>query len=379
MTRLMTRATMLALAIGLPCVVAAAALQRTTAASIRGDREYSLKNSAVAADGSVWLVAGVRPKGRLGGPDIIQVHHIGSDSSVKAPIDAAELIPGASGKPVVGTSGNAVMLAAATGERDVTVVTIDPKTHRAMNRKSFTLPGFDAFVANVVALPSGSFLLLGRTGAQAWMLKLDAGLAPAWERVIEDVPATIALDAAAGADGSFAVAGAHATEAGESHVWIASFTKEGVVKKHAATGGLQARIASDGRGGYVVLHDYRDAAWDVWARGFSADLEERWSERVATGSKLAPSFEISEAQQGQWIIATEKERRPWVALGDANGKIVWSHEEPSGSAVWESVWNVGAPAMSGATAVLSYTVLTVDEKREQRQEIRVVRLSRKSE
>ena len=203
------------------------------------------------------------------------------------------------------------------------------------------------------------------------MAKLDARMAEVWNRVIEDVPAIVIEDGIGRKDGSFALCGT-GLDGNETHLWLASFNKDGDLKSQETLKGLTSRIAVSGSG-YVVIHDRREDNLDIWVRGFSAAFSQQFERRIAAGQEDT-SFELRKSTGDGWLAAFGAGRRPMLTAG-RDDAILWTHTEPAFSKTWESLWNVGTPLVSGKSVIFPYTLLSVDDKGDQRQIIAVAKVA----
>jgi len=359
-------------------VVAAATISLCAMAAptevVRGEREFEITEAIGTSPQNAWVVIASRRKGNFGGPEqTLELRKLDSKGTLRtAPALQPALAEAQTGETVFALAGEAVVAAAAK-RNVVTLTRIDAARGNAA-RNTIQTPGRNAHVSAIVPIQGADLLLLGRGGRYAWIARVGNDLQAQWTKSIQEFPAAFTSDAVVLPDGSFVACGGAIVD-GRKSVWAATFDANGAVKEQIATAGTDARIAIDPAGGYVLLHDAEEGGtYDVWLRGLSPTLAVRWSRRLSTGSKMNPSMELAKNAGDVWVAAFESEARVSIAAGRGND-VTWTHTPSALSKTWEALWSIARPIVSGSTVILPYTVVTVDERGEQRQVGRVDTLS----
>ena len=338
---------------------------------LRGERDYVLKQSLPGSDGAVWLLVGSRPKGKLGDrKQEFELRRVDASGTLSEPMAIPRMPDSVVDDPLCVALGGSVITVLTT-RNGIDVSRFNEKTQSLQGHSSIVAPEPHVFVGAVFPLASGELLIVGRSGTRPWMARINTKLDVVWNQVIDGLPKGFVEGGVANADGSFTLSGVQVVGR-STNLWVASFDKDGKLKTQVALDGMRAHIVSDDNG-YVLLHDERDGGWDLWARGFSSELAQRWQRRIATGAKLPPSFALASGPESGWVASFGSERKPvlMVARGD---EIAWTHTEPALSETWERIWNVGTPIVIGDSVVFPYTVLTVDAGGEQRQMVTIAKL-----
>lgn len=337
--------------------------------TVQGESEIELKGSAPAQDGGLWLLVGLRERGRLAGLgqafELRRVDSLGNENlrePLRLPSQARAI------EPVIGVGATGPVVAWPAGDGIVNVQRLDAKTGKVLGTASITTPDADVFITGVAKV-GGDLVVLGRTGVSGFMLRTDGSNAGPVS-VISEGDTTVLVSGTGRRSEEVSVLGKTLHEDGVVETWIGTFSASG---RRIVEGdfGEEARVVSRGNGGVVVAHDAkRDGGWDVWVKGFSANLEEQWRIQVVAGARRQPRFNLGSGSSG-WILAVERDRRLAVTLGtDSGTHDAWRVVQPLNEK-WERLWNVGIPEISGDRLIVPFTVVTLDDAGAQHQVVRV--------
>jgi hypothetical protein len=358
------------------------ALWRT---AIADTGEYEVKHSFVAPDGTTWMLVNARVKGQFAGPDRqIEIRGVDKNGQQVAKVDVSFSL--AANKAVavgefydlVFDRNGAVVVFAGNPSGDLRALGFDPKSERLLfDRKLATLPG-DFYIDRVV-LADKAFFIVGRQANDGLVLKLGPDYSLIWKKNLTTEPVTIVSDAAVDDDGSFVLAGTVLEKGGNLSLWRASFSPEGEILGREIGPGGDGRLTTDGHGHYALVHHLRtDSGFQVWMRGFGADLKEKWSTKLADGLEMPPTFSVTRGS-ANWVAAvpTSKSSVTVFEVRDG-GQIVSTYAPPPVSKTYERIWNVGSVSVINGDFIVPFTILAVEDKGEMRQSISVVRVSRRT-
>lgn len=346
-------------------------------ANINGEDEHELRQSFVAADGRTWILASARTAaaepGQWNDVRLICVDAAGQET---ARYDIGRSLPAKNVTRFDGVGvrkdGNvAVFVTTSAGE--LLAVTLNARTGAPITQMRLGRTRELHYVSEIVAAEEGRLLLIGRLEDRAWLMKLDADLGIRWERTLDDEELTVLYDAAVGPDGGIAAVGGQLLET-DVRLWAGVLTAEGAVLHRKHFPGREGRIARKADGYAIVHHVPGAAGFDVVAHGYSLALEETWSATLAEDQRLPVTFEIASRPNGGWLVAGPKADRLWVAELRDGGATAWSYTLASESSVFERLWNVDTPMVTGGDLLIPFTLHTVDERRRARRVVRVIRL-----
>jgi hypothetical protein len=358
------------------------ALWRT---AITDTSEYEVKHSFIAPDGTTWMLVNSRVKGKFAGPDrMVEIRGVDKNGQQVAKVDVLFALAATPAAPLgefydlaLDRSG-ALVVFAGNPKGDLRALGFDPKTERMLfDRKLVALPG-DFYIDRVISTDK-AFFIVGRQANDGLVLKLGPDYSLIWKKNLTTEPVTIVSDAAVDDDGSFILAGTVLEKGGNQSLWRASFTPEGEILGREIGPGADGLLATDGHGHYAVVDHLRTSSgYEVWMRGFGADLKEKWSTKLADRLEMPPTFSVTRGSTN-WIAAlpTSKSSVAVFEVRDG-GQIVATYSPPPVSATYERIWNVGSVSVVGGDFIVPFTIMSVGEKGEMRQSISVVRVSRRT-
>lgn len=363
------------------CVVALGATAQSPRpiwkAVVEADREQELLRSFESSNGT-WMLATAKPLGQYTSTDT-STELLGFDANGQelARIGLDALF---AGKDVVRfydlavlADGNVAVFATNAGD-ELFAYTINPALNRIVSAMRLGAARRTHFISDVVPAEDGRFLIVGRSNARGWMMKLDAKLAIRWDKTFDDEVMTVFHDAAVRPDGSIVAVGAQLLESGQTNLWVGEITTEGQVAARRLFPGREANIAT-ADGSVALVYDVKGATgWDVFVRGYADGLKEVWTTQIATNVQIPSENRIAAGPNGEWVVGGPKVKRPAVSVLSAAGVPLWSWIAPMENETWEMFWNVGDLQMRGSDVVVPYTLLTLDEAKRQIQRIRIVKL-----
>jgi hypothetical protein len=342
-------------------------------ARIQGPDEYEVKQLAVTSDGTTWALVRSTSKGQFdalatqelrsfnargGESGTIPLETLFGDQNVDLRVATPVMIAG---------EGSALFLFAVSRGRQVIGVRFEGKKGRTLVR-GLSAAAKDRYLSGAFAANNGMILLVGRVEERQWRLKVSAALERVWEKdEPQDGAGTDALLAAAvQPDGRFAAVGARFLRNGPASLFIVSCSVDGQIVRKKELAGRIARIALDG-GGYIVVHDAPGAnGGDVWLRAMAANLDERWTRRIATDLVTPFIFEIGSGPRGGWAVAGEQGRQVMVLFGGAEGPAE-SYLAPLVSRFWQRIWSVCPPVWTPDGVIIAATLRAVGAEGKPRQ------------
>ncbi len=358
------------------------ALWRT---AIADASEYEVKHSFIDSDGTVWMLVNARSKGQFAGPERqTELRAVDKNGREVAKVDVSFALSVNKAAPVGDFYGiaidrnGAVVLFGGKPEGDLRAIGFDPRSERLLFDRKLTPMTADSYVDRVVAVDK-VFFILGRQSNDGMVLKIGPDFSLIWKKVLQQEPVTLVTDIAVDDDGSFVLAGTVLEKGGNFNVWRASFTPEGEILGREIIAGNNGRLATDGHGHYALLHEARSGTvWEVWIRGFGADLKEKWNAKLAGGLDVPPTYSVARGNTN-WVAAapTGKGTITVFEVRDG-GQIVSAYAPPPVSKTYERIWNVGSVSVVGGDFVVPFTIVSVGDKGEMRQSVNIVRVSRRT-
>ena len=334
--------------------------------AIQGPGEYEIKQVTVTPGGVTWLLVRSYPKGRLDALPTQELRWFDASGEEGSAIPLEALFAGqnvemrATEPVIVAGDGDALFLFAISRTSQVIGVRVDDKKGHAVAR-ALSAAARDRYIGGAVVADKGTILLVGHVEGREWRLKVNSSLERVWEKEEQQNGArtTVFVGAAVQVDGRFAVVGARLPISGPASSFVAICTGDGqVVRRREFSGGV-ARVARDSLG-YVVVHSVRgEVGWDVWIRAFTADLNERWTYRIAVGLVTPFTFEIGAGPAGDWVVTGEQGRQFLVLFGGIEGPGA-TYIVPPVNTFWQRIWSVCPPARTREGVMVAGTLRVVD-------------------
>jgi len=378
MFRTLTTFTLLCLA----AVTAAAQPERLQRpiwkAVVEADREHELLRSYESPAGT-WMLAYAKPAGEyMSTEKTTELIGFDANGAELARIDLDTLF---AGKDVVRFHDLAVLadrtiaVFATNGGEELFAYIVDPNLNRIVSGMRLGSTRRTHYISDVVPAEDGRFLVVGRSNARGWMMKLDAKLAIRWDKTFDDEKMTVFHDASVRPDGSIAAVGGQLLPTGVTNIWVGEITTDGQVAARVMFPGREATIATEG-GRVAVSYDVKGAGgWDVFVRGYGPGLREEWITPLTSGLRLPREFRIAAGPGDTWVVAgATKEKKLGVTALGTGGAPLWNWTSPVENDFWEMLWNVGDLQLRGPDVVVPYTLLTLDDADRQVQRIRLIKL-----
>jgi outer membrane protein assembly factor BamB len=340
------------------------------------DGEYEYKAGALAgADASIWLVVGRRAKGQLSGPQSLWLWQLDAAGTKQREIDLAPVSPRALSdlKDVAVRPDGSLLLIGQAGDGLFVLIGYDPQRGERLFAKDLSRAGRRFFINRFVVLGDDRYVVVGRAGSSGAALAVRGDGEPLWEQTFTGEKVTVLSDGVRMDDGRLMVVGSHLDPGGSTSIWVGTLDASGKLTGSTSFAGRYAAIARAPDGQYAVLFDARGAAaWDVSLRGLTPDLREVWTIPLVSDPRIVFPFRVSQVAGGEVVIVGAKDGHLWVARVGTQGKMQWSTSVRDEGAAQEDVWNYGVLS-AGDTFVVPYSTMIVNDKMEQRQELRVVK------
>jgi hypothetical protein len=288
------------------------------------------------------LIAGVSlPKdGSAGGPSFWMWRVNQTGEQVQA-VTVRQLPPGTKlneaypyVRAIAALENGDALLAVEFVEQRPSVLRID-RAGRTVWSQEIATQASDAALSRILPLQDRSFLLLGRAGPHALVVKMDASGAVLWQQEYErSEPATFS-DGVATVSGALLVgsSGAYYQPVGPSQVWLARIGPDGKIESQRAFAGRQPRLSPDPEGGAAVVYassnllDSRQPSWieEVWVQAVDGALQEKWKTRAFSFERGMGSagFALASLPGGDFVVAGSRLDRLFVARLGRDGRIAW--------------------------------------------------------
>ena len=118
---------------------------------LHGEKEYELRQAFTGSSGSTWLLIGTRAKGRLGGPQDLELRRVDAAGRFS---DAVP-VPGRSETTPVGAAWGDTAVIALSTAKGVEVARFGEKSSSPQSRKTIHAPDEDALASSIVVLSDG--------------------------------------------------------------------------------------------------------------------------------------------------------------------------------------------------------------------------------
>jgi hypothetical protein len=362
-----------------------AGAQDFQSAAFRSDRyEYELKSAALR-EGNLWLAVGLRPKGNLGGAQQYQLWQLDPQRKKRMQVDlgsiAIEKQGGDACRKVydlaITRSGDLAALVESESGK-LALLVFSSSTNELIVNRAVRTSRRDLFFNKLRTTADGDLLAIGRTGDEAFLLKLRPNGEIAAETIVHDKELAIALDVVEIND-TYVLAGAHLKPTGESNLWIGRVNAKGdVLSRTVFAGRLGSLVYDDDTRKLAVIYEVVGTkGWNVFVRGLDEGLATTWESQLMTESPTMLPFQMAAIPGGGLLVAGSTSRRLlWFSRLAKGGEKQWTQEHFEPDALWQGVWNYQV-LTSAQESVLAFTELLVGEEKEQRQIVKVLTLKPK--
>jgi hypothetical protein len=233
----------------------------------------------------------------------------------------------------------------------------------------------------VVATSTGRLLAVGNAGPNFLTAEVKPDGTTVSNRVLS-IPAVVIEDAGPTPDGGLIVVGRQASArkapsgAEALPLWMGKFSAKGDVEREAKLDGRSPSITALSNGDFVVsVFQLQGRTQHLEVRLLDRDLRQKWTKTLVTDQPpTAPAFQVAATAAGGFVVAGAKDRGLWVAELSATGDVVWTDAKVPTPPEMEMVFNLEL-LTSRLSTYVAYTAFAATD-REQRQEIRLVRLAR---
>lgn len=343
------------------------------------DFEYECLAAGVSQTDALWLVAGSRPAGKLSGPQNLSLWRINGTGNVVSKIDVQGLSDKNDVKYVrvqaMAVKDETVLLVMESLDHSVYLVRMDGESNKVIFTKNVETRNDSIFIRKILLTSDNGYLLIGRKLDNPVIIKMDTTGNIMWRNTVSNEKVSIFIDGVED-DGGFNLTGTHLDSSGVTSLWIGKFDLKGKLLLKKEINGRYAGITKDGDGGYVIINDVAGAkGWDVWVRWLTQDFTESTGAEIATDVEVYLPFKIGHVLHGEFLTVGAKESRLWLLRGKKGGDIIWSHIRRDLNTPWEKIWNFDLIESKG-NVYIPYTMFRVNEKMEQRQIIKVIKLAK---
>ena len=182
----------------------------------------------------------------------------------------------------------------------------------------------DAVLSQI--LPGGprGFFVAGVTKAKAYVARLDDSGRIVWERHggdAADVFMAVSQDRVILAANTVPTIDALRAD---GEIRIDAYDADGTQKATARVAGRRGRI-SGSEGGVAIVYDKGVSEnLDIWLTEFDTELRSLRSSHVVKSEHGYAGFRIAASDDGGYVIAGAKERRPFAQRVESTGRVAWS-------------------------------------------------------
>lgn len=344
------------------------------------DSEYEFKAGTVSqSNGSVWIALGVRPKGKLSGPQRVELQRFNGDGK-RTDVMPWNGIPGSSQHVVTKLYGIAVdasdrvYLFVQTASAEVVMFRYDTSKKTATLFKKIDTVHRPISIAKILRVSNDEFLLLGHVDAQAIVVQVDSTGEIVREVLLVDDVSTL-LDGVLHRDGTVFLAGAKVSETRAVSLWIASLSRNGGISRSLVAPGSRARLAPQSGGLVVLSNASSGSSAALVVAAYSTSLSLLWQRVVPASINDQVNIGLGALPDDQSLAVWEEKKHLALTIlrKDGSSAFTATYEDPRWA--WQQVWNVDVVS-SGATTLLPVTMLIVDQKREQRQIVKIMSLGK---
>jgi hypothetical protein len=341
--------------------------------------EYECLGSGVSETDALWLVVGSRPVGKLSGPQNLSLWRIDSSGNVAGKIDVQGLSDRNDVRyarvQAMAVKDGTVLLAMESEDHAVYLVRMDEANGKVVFTKDVGTRSDSILVKKILLTGDDGYLLIGRKMDSAVIIKMDMAGNIIWKKIVSNEKVSMFTDGVED-DSGFSLAGSYIDSSGVTSLWVGKFDLNGKLLLKKELNGRYAAIAKDGEAGYVILNDVAGPkGWDVWVHWLTSDLTESTGAMIAANIEMYRPFKTGNISQGEFMTVGAKESRLWLLRGKKGGDIIWSHVRRDMNTTWEKIWNFDLIESKG-NVYIPYTMFRVNEKMEQRQIIKVIKLAK---
>lgn len=173
-------------------------------------------------------------------------------------------------------------------------------------------------VSRVIATPDGQYVLLGHTGLDALVVKIDATGKVLWEHRDDRGKMDFYVDGLANPDGSLLVVGNSGTYDynfdGESVVFVRLFDRNGKPQTEKTWPGREGSVARGADGGYAIVYDRSTSVGRrIVMQVLGPNLDEQRSVSVAEFAEGRGRFAVFQAGRGtDFLVSGPQASRAYV-------------------------------------------------------------------
>lgn len=219
-------------------------------------------------------------------------------------------------------------------------------------------------ISRLVPGEQGRYLLVGRQGPDALVMKVDANGQAIWTRRFDRGANEAFHDVLPTDSGGFVAVGSSRSDdpAKGEWIWVLKANAEGLRQSDAVFAGREAALARGADGTYKVIYDSQpeEFAHDVWLASLDGGLQVASRVRLLDKDSGFPvRLGIAAHPRGGFVVAGAKGLGLWLQRVDAAGRPGWSWSDspaksPEGGElrVWHQ-WFEAAAAGTDALFVLS--------------------------
>lgn len=355
--------------------------------SIKGEAlEYEYKASDISKDNGLWLAVGTRARGQLGGPQDLWLWKLDNKGKKTYELKLENLVKGEEGLEqyedvedmATLNDGSVVMiLSSRTG---FSVFTRFNEKGRLVLGLPIKRLGRGVLIKKVIPISNNQLLLIGKVLGKAAVIKVDHDGEVIWEKFLDHRGERISMftDGVVSQDGGFLLLGNGISENEVRRIWMVKYDVSGKLQFKHFFDGEVGYVAYAKDGGHVVIHNnIESGVRNVLLRKFSPSLKELWKNSIlkAQYKDIPTPLNVARTSNGDYFVLTSKELQLFMAKVGDDGKMQWSGSMPRNKDTFsEILWNFDL-LVAGSTFTVPITILVVsnNEVKEQRQEVRVIR------
>lgn len=337
------------------------------------DLEYEYLSAAISrSKPGVWVVLGVRPRGMLSGPQRWEFDRFDNDgkrTDVIAWDDIRKSLPVALSKFYgIATDRSDRLYVFGQASAGLAMVRYDPSGRTPVVFRSIAGLYSSMFVAKVLMVPDDQFLLLGHVDSRAVALQVDSTAQIVSEAKLSGEVNTLLTGVFERGVGF--VAGARIDGLKAARLWLGRMPADGVISHSIGVPGSRVSVAPHG-GGVALLHNASSTGLSgLRLAAYSGDLSLLWERTLATSVSEPIQLALAAARDGQLLAVWEEKRSVTLVALRRDGAVTTTGRYEDLNWAWQRLWNLDVVSF-GEDTIMPMTLLIVDEKKEQRQVVRL--------